>query len=166
MTYGIDTPGKIIAVHLNYPSRIAQRGRTPAFPSYFFKPASSLAPTGGTIERPAGTELLAFEGEIALVIGKTARPWVSPEDGWDYVSEVTAANDFGLYDLRAADKGSNVRNKGGDGFTPSAPAAIPTTIGQDACACAPGSMARSSRTTRVTPSSSPSGSSSPTSRST
>ncbi|GAA1616831.1 hypothetical protein GCM10009805_08850 [Leucobacter chromiireducens subsp. solipictus] len=132
MTYGIDTPGKIIAVHLNYPSRIAQRGRTPAFPSYFFKPASSLAPTGGTIERPAGTELLAFEGEIALVIGKTAR-WVSPEAGWDYVSQVTAANDFGLYDLRAADKGSNVRNKGGDGFTPIGPAAIPTEgIGQDA----------------------------------
>ncbi|GAA1596700.1 hypothetical protein GCM10009693_05640 [Leucobacter chromiireducens subsp. chromiireducens] len=132
MTYGIETPGKIIAVHLNYPSRIAQRGRTPAFPSYFFKPASSLAPTGGTIERPAGTELLAFEGEIALVIGKTAR-WVSPEDGWDYVSQVTAANDFGLYDLRAADKGSNVRNKGGDGFTPIGPAAIATDgITQDA----------------------------------
>lgn len=132
MTYGIDSPGKIIAVHLNYPSRIAQRGRTPAFPSYFFKPASSLAGTGGTIERPAGTELLAFEGEIALVIGKEAR-WVSPEDGWKHVEAVTAANDFGLYDLRAADKGSNVRNKGGDGFTPVGPAAIPTDgIDQDA----------------------------------
>ena len=131
MTYGIDTPGKIIAVHLNYPSRIAQRGRTPAFPSYFFKPASSLASTGSTIERPAGTELLAFEGEIALVIGEEAR-WVSPEDGWKYVSVVTAANDFGLYDLRAADKGSNVRNKGGDGYTPIGPVAIPTEgIGQD-----------------------------------
>ena len=123
--FGIDMPGKIIAVHLNYPSRIAQRGRTPEFPSYFFKPASSLAPTGGTVERPAGTELLAFEGEIALVIGETAR-WVSPEDGWQYVSQVTAANDLGLYDLRAADKGSNVRNKGGDGFTPIGPVTIPT----------------------------------------
>ena len=132
MTYGITTPGKIVAVHLNYPSRIAQRGRTPEFPSYFFKPASSLAPTGGTIERPAGTELLAFEGEIALVIGEPAR-WVSPEDGWKHVAQVTAANDFGLYDLRAADKGSNVRNKGGDGFTPIGPAAIATDgIGQDA----------------------------------
>lgn len=123
--FGIDMPGKIIAVHLNYPSRIAQRGRTPEFPSYFFKPASSLAPTGGTVERPAGTELLAFEGEIALVIGEAAR-WVSPEDGWQYVSQVTAANDLGLYDLRAADKGSNVRNKGGDGFTPIGPVTIPT----------------------------------------
>lgn len=131
MTYGIETPGKIIAVHLNYPSRIAQRGRTPAFPSYFFKPASSLAPTGSTIERPAGTELLAFEGEVALVIGEPAR-WVSPEDGWKHVAFVTAANDFGLYDLRAADKGSNVRNKGGDGYTPIGPKAIPTDgIGQD-----------------------------------
>lgn len=123
--FGIDTPGKIIAVHLNYPSRIAQRGRTPEFPSYFFKPASSLAPTGGTVERPAGTELLAFEGEIALVIGEEAR-WASPEDGWGHVAYVTAANDLGLYDLRAADKGSNVRNKGGDGFTPIGPVTIPT----------------------------------------
>ena len=128
---GIETPGKIIAVHLNYPSRIAQRGREPRFASYFFKPASSLAPTGATIERPAGTELLAFEGEIALVIGEPAR-WVSPEDGWKHVARVTAANDFGLYDLRAADKGSNVRNKGGDGYTPIGPIAISTEgIGQD-----------------------------------
>lgn len=132
MTYGINTPGKIIAVHLNYPSRIEQRGRTPQFPSYFFKPASSLAPTGSTIERPAGTELLAFEGEIALVIGEPAR-WVTPEDGWKHVAQVTAANDFGLYDLRAADKGSNVRNKGGDGYTPVGPKAISTEgIDQDA----------------------------------
>src|ERR671910_1132013 len=121
---GIATPGKIIAVHLNYPSRAAQRGRTPAYPSYFLKPASSLAASGGILERPAGTELLAFEGEIALVIGEPARR-VSPEDGWNHVASVTAANDFGLYDLRAADKGSNVRSKGGDGFTPVGPALIP-----------------------------------------
>ncbi|WP_430645883.1 fumarylacetoacetate hydrolase family protein [Agromyces sp. GXS1127] len=126
----ISKPGKIIAVHLNYPSRAAQRGRTPAQPSYFLKPQSSLGDTGGTVERPAGTELLAFEGEIALIIGEPARR-VSPADGWSHVAAVTAANDFGLYDLRAADKGSNVRSKGGDGFTPLGPVAIPTEgIGQ------------------------------------
>lgn len=125
MDFGIATPGKIIAVHLNYPSRAAQRGRTPAQPSYFLKPASSLAPSGATLERPAGTELLAFEGEIAIVVGEPARR-VSPADGWKHVASVTAANDFGLYDLRAADKGSNVRSKGGDGFTPIGPVAIPT----------------------------------------
>ncbi|WP_200952542.1 fumarylacetoacetate hydrolase family protein [Agromyces sp. Soil535] len=117
---GIATPGKIIAVHLNYPSRAAQRGRTPVQPSYFLKPSSSLAASGATLERPAGTELLAFEGEVALVIGEPARR-VSPDQGWSHVASVTAANDFGLYDLRAADKGSNVRSKGGDGFTPLGP---------------------------------------------
>ena len=118
------TPGKIIAVHLNYPSRIAQRGRVPAQPSYFLKPGTSIAASGSPLERPAGTELLAFEGEVALVIGTTARR-VSPEEGWSHISHVTAANDFGLYDLRDADKGSNLRSKGGDGFTPLGPELIP-----------------------------------------
>lgn len=116
-------PGKIVAVHLSYLSRADQRGRRPAAPSYFFKPSSSVAATDGTIERPEGTELLAFEGEIALVIGEPARR-VSIEDAWAHVGWVTAANDFGLYDLRANDKGSNVRSKGGDGFTPLGPTLI------------------------------------------
>ena len=47
-----------------------------------------------------------------------ACPWTRR---WDHVAWVTAANDLGLYDLRANDKGSNVRSKGGDGFTPVGP---------------------------------------------
>lgn len=117
------SPGKIIALHLNYPSRIAQRGRTPAHPSFFLKPLSSLSFTGGTVERPAGTELLAFEGEIALIVGKNVRR-VTPEEGWKAISGITAANDLGVYDLRYVDKGSNLRSKGGDGFTPIGPAII------------------------------------------
>jgi len=116
-------PGKIIAVHLSYESRAAQRGRRPAAPSYFFKASSSVAATGGTVERPAGTELLAFEGEIALVIGTAARH-VALAKAWEHVGWVTAADDLGLYDLRENDKGSNVRSKGGDGFTPIGPRLI------------------------------------------
>ncbi|MDQ0662632.1 5-oxopent-3-ene-1,2,5-tricarboxylate decarboxylase/2-hydroxyhepta-2,4-diene-1,7-dioate isomerase [Arthrobacter ulcerisalmonis] len=115
---------KVIAVHINYPSRAAERGRTPAQPSYFLKPSSSLAPSGSPVERPAGCELLGYEGEIALVMGKAARR-VSMEDAWRHVSAVTASNDLGVYDLRWADKGSNLRSKGGDGFTPVGPALIP-----------------------------------------
>lgn len=121
---GIRRPGKIIALHLNYPSRIAQRGRAPQHPSYFLKPSSSVAASGSPIERPAGTELLAFEGEIALIVGRTVRG-VSPEDGWSAIGAVTAANDFGVYDLRWADKGSNLRSKGADGYTPLGPSVIP-----------------------------------------
>ncbi|WP_188241625.1 MULTISPECIES: fumarylacetoacetate hydrolase family protein [Microbacterium] len=116
-------PGKVIAIHLSYASRADQRGRRPQHPSYFFKPSSSLSPSGATIERPAGTDLLAFEGEIALVIGTPARR-VTLDDAWHHVGWVTAADDFGLYDLRANDKGSNVRSKGGDGYTPIGPALL------------------------------------------
>lgn len=123
-TAGEHRPGKVIALHLNYPSRIAQRGRSPKFPGYFLKAGTSIASTGDSIERPAGTELLAYEGEIALIIGETCRR-VSPEDGWSKVSGITAANDWGLYDLRHADKGSNVKNKSGDGYTPLGPDVIP-----------------------------------------
>src|SRR5690554_2826372 len=115
--------GKVIAVHVNYPSRAAERGRTPEQPGYFLKPPTSLSASGGTIERPAGCELLAFEGEIALVIGRRTRR-VTPDEGWASVSHVTASNDCGVYDLRYADKGSNLRSKGGDGFTPIGPAVI------------------------------------------
>ena len=100
--------GKVMAVHINYPSRAAERGRTPEQPSYFLMPSSSLALSSGTVERPAGCELLGFEGEIALIIGKTARR-VSIADAWSYVGGVSASNDLGVYDLRWADKGSNLR---------------------------------------------------------
>lgn len=118
---------KVVAVHINYPSRAAQRGRTPEQPSYFLKPSSSLAvgsaAAPSTVERPAGCELLGYEGEIALIIGKPARR-VGIEDAWDHVEWVTASNDLGVYDLRYADKGSNLRSKGGDGFTPVGPGLI------------------------------------------
>ncbi|GAB2603504.1 fumarylacetoacetate hydrolase family protein [Pseudactinotalea suaedae] len=116
-------PGKVVAVHLSYASRAEQRGRRPAHLSYFLKPSSSVAASGGVVERPAGTELLAFEGEIALVIGTEARR-VPLARAWHHVGWVTAANDLGVYDLRANDKGSNLRSKGGDGYTPIGPALL------------------------------------------
>ena len=116
-------PGKVVAVHVSYRSRAAERGTMPAWPSYFLKPSSSLAESGDPVARPPGCELLAFEGEVALVIGRRARR-VSRADGWDHVAWVTAANDFGVYDLRYADRGSNVRSKGIDGFTPLGPRLI------------------------------------------
>jgi 2-keto-4-pentenoate hydratase/2-oxohepta-3-ene-1,7-dioic acid hydratase in catechol pathway/regulator of RNase E activity RraA len=119
--------GKVLAVHLSYNSRAAQRGRVPANPSYFMKASSSLSLSGGTVERPAGTELLAFEGEVALVIGKPARR-VGLDEAWSYVGAVTASNDLGVYDIKYADKGSNIRSKSGDGFTPVGPDLIPAEL--------------------------------------
>jgi 5-oxopent-3-ene-1,2,5-tricarboxylate decarboxylase / 2-hydroxyhepta-2,4-diene-1,7-dioate isomerase len=113
-------PGKIIAVHTSYRSRAAERGTTPSWPSYFLKPTSSLAESGDPVARPPGCELLAFEGEVALVIGTPTRG-VTRAQAWDRVAFITAANDFGVYDLRYADRGSNLRSKGLDGYTPVGP---------------------------------------------
>ena len=111
-------PGKIFAVHLSYKSRAEQRGRTPAYPSYFFKAPSSLTGSDKVV-RPEGTELLGF-GRGRRCDGKEARN-VSVEDAWNHVGWITASNDLGLHDLRYADKGSNVRSKSGDGYTPVGP---------------------------------------------
>ena len=113
-------PGKIVAVHASYRSRATERGTIPPWPSYFLKPSSSLAGSGDPVARPPGCELLAFEGEVALVIGQRARR-VGRAQAWGWVAWVTAANDFGVYDLRYADRGSNLRSKGLDGFTPVGP---------------------------------------------
>ncbi len=120
-------PSKIIAVHLSYRSRALERGRLPAWPSYFLKPPSTLAADGEPVLRPPSCELLAFEGEVALVIGTRAAR-VCPADAWSHVRWVTAANDFGVYDLRYADSGSNVRSKGIDGFTPLGPGLLDARV--------------------------------------
>ncbi len=115
-------PSKIVAVHLNYRSRAEERGRVPEFPSYFFKPPSSLAADGEPIVRPRDCELLCFEGEIAIVIGSAARR-VAIDEAERCIGWVAPANDLGVYDLRFADRGSNVLAKGHDGFTPLGPLA-------------------------------------------
>jgi 5-oxopent-3-ene-1,2,5-tricarboxylate decarboxylase / 2-hydroxyhepta-2,4-diene-1,7-dioate isomerase len=116
-------PSKIVAVHVSYRSRAMERGTLPLWPSYFLKPPSTLAADGDPVTRPPWCELLAFEGEVALVIGIRATR-VAASRAWQHVRWVTAANDFGVYDLRHADKGSNVRSKGIDGFTPLGPALL------------------------------------------
>lgn len=113
-------PTKIVAVHASYRSRAMQRGAMPSFPSYFLKPPSALAASDEPVERPPGCELLAFEGEVALIIGTRACR-VRRDDAWSHVAWVTAANDFAVYDLRYADRGGNVRSKGIDHLTPLGP---------------------------------------------
>ncbi len=112
----LPAPSKVVAVHLNYRSKASERGTVPRFPTYFLKPPSSLS-SGGEIRRPAGCELLAYEGEIAIVIGTRASR-VAEADALGHVAGYAAANDLGVYDLRYVDRGSNVRSKGWDGSTP------------------------------------------------
>ena len=67
-------PTKIIAVHLNHRSRVTEFGATlPPAPTYFHKPVSALVGHGGAVVRPANCKYLNYEGEVAIVIGRTCR---------------------------------------------------------------------------------------------
>ncbi len=94
------TPTKVVGVHLNYRSRAEQRGRMPTEPSYFLKPPSSIS-DGGPVVRPQGTELLASEGEIAVIIGTSVRN-ATLEDAQRAIGWYAPANDFGVHDFRWA----------------------------------------------------------------
>jgi 5-oxopent-3-ene-1,2,5-tricarboxylate decarboxylase/2-hydroxyhepta-2,4-diene-1,7-dioate isomerase len=120
-------PTKILAVHLTYRSRLEEyRARTPAEPSYFLKPPSSLAGHRAVIRKPTGTRFLNYEGEVAAVVGRRMKG-VPPEETLDYLAGFACANDVGLHDFRHADRGSMLRVKGQDGFLPLGPELVPAS---------------------------------------
>jgi 5-oxopent-3-ene-1,2,5-tricarboxylate decarboxylase/2-hydroxyhepta-2,4-diene-1,7-dioate isomerase len=111
-------PSKIICVHLNYASRVEEMMTTlPPAPTYFHKPVSALNAHDAAVVRPAGCKWLNYEGEIAIVIGRTARN-ISPEEAVDYIRGYTIGNDYGLHDFRDTDSGSMLRVKGADTLCP------------------------------------------------
>ncbi|WP_157248270.1 fumarylacetoacetate hydrolase family protein [Nonomuraea typhae] len=117
-------PTKIIAVHLNHRSRVAEfQARLPAAPTYFHKPTSALNAHGGAVVRPAGCRYLNYEGEVAIVIGRTARG-ITPAQAGAYIAGYTIANDFGLHDFRDTDAGSMLRVKGSDTLCPLGPGLV------------------------------------------
>jgi 5-oxopent-3-ene-1,2,5-tricarboxylate decarboxylase/2-hydroxyhepta-2,4-diene-1,7-dioate isomerase len=118
-------PSKIIAVHLTYQSRLTEyAARTPAYPSYFMKPPTTLNGHRGIVRRPRGPRFLNYEGELAVVIGR-AMHGVPVQDALSYVAGYAPANDVGLHDFRHADRGAMLRVKGQDGFLPIGPWVTP-----------------------------------------
>jgi 5-oxopent-3-ene-1,2,5-tricarboxylate decarboxylase/2-hydroxyhepta-2,4-diene-1,7-dioate isomerase len=118
------TPSKIIAVHLNHRSRVEEfQIKLSATPTYFHKPTSSLNAHRGEVVRPEGCKWLNYEGEVAIVIGRTCRN-VSPAEAGEHIAGYTVANDFGLHDFRDTDAGSMLRVKGSDTLCPLGPGLV------------------------------------------
>ena len=107
-------PGKIICAHLNYRNRLQELKATcPPAPHYFSKPSSCLLGHRGAVIRPQGCRFLNYEGEVAIVIGRTARN-IRMAEAHHYIGGYTLANDYALHDFRDADRGSMLRVKGAD----------------------------------------------------
>jgi 5-oxopent-3-ene-1,2,5-tricarboxylate decarboxylase / 2-hydroxyhepta-2,4-diene-1,7-dioate isomerase len=118
-------PSKILCVHLNHRSRVEEfQTSLPPAPTYFHKPVSSLNAHEGHVVRPERCEWLNYEGEIAIVIGRTTRN-VSRAEAWEHIAGYTVANDYGLHDFRDTDAGSMLRVKGSDTLCPLGPGLVP-----------------------------------------
>jgi 5-oxopent-3-ene-1,2,5-tricarboxylate decarboxylase / 2-hydroxyhepta-2,4-diene-1,7-dioate isomerase len=117
-------PTKIVAVHLNHRSRVEEfMISLPPAPTYFHKPTSALNAHRGAVIRPEGCRYLNYEGEVAIVIGRTCRN-IAPADAGEYIAGFTIANDYGLHDFRDTDAGSMLRVKGSDTLCPLGPGLV------------------------------------------
>ena len=118
------SPTKVVAVHLNHASRVDEfMIGLPDAPTYFHKPISALNSHRGAVIRPANCRYLNYEGEVAIVIGRTARG-ISPDEAGDYIAGYTIGNDYGLHDFRDTDAGSMLRVKGSDTLCPLGPGLV------------------------------------------
>ncbi|MFI5035246.1 MAG: fumarylacetoacetate hydrolase family protein [Acidimicrobiales bacterium] len=118
------SPTKILCCHLNHLSRVREfQIELPPAPTWFHKPVSALNAHGGAVVRPANCHYLNYEGEVAIVIGRTARN-ISLADAGNYIAGYTIANDFGLHDFRDTDAGSMLRVKGADTLCPVGPGLV------------------------------------------
>jgi 2-keto-4-pentenoate hydratase/2-oxohepta-3-ene-1,7-dioic acid hydratase in catechol pathway len=114
------TPSKIVCVGRNYAEHAKELGNeAPSEPILFLKPPSALLAPGGTIVRPAASQRVDFEGELAIVIGRTAKDVRA--DAWrDSVRGFACANDVTARDLQKKDV-QFTRGKGFDTFCPIGP---------------------------------------------
>lgn len=92
-------PGKIVCVGLNYPEPGVRKPTSrSAYPVLFLKPASALIGHDKSIILPRGSKQVLYEGELAVVIGRTARH-VPPQQAWTCIAGYTIANDVSAKDF-------------------------------------------------------------------
>jgi 2-keto-4-pentenoate hydratase/2-oxohepta-3-ene-1,7-dioic acid hydratase in catechol pathway len=113
-------PGKLLGVAKNYADHAAELNEgVPAEPSIFTKLVSSVTGPAGPIVRPHYTRQLDYEGELAVVVGRTLRD-ASPDDALAGIFGYTIINDVSARDLQVAEP-QWTRAKGGDTFAPMGP---------------------------------------------
>lgn len=98
----IPNPGKIFCIGLNYEDhrKETKREKTEA-PAVFVRFPESQVGHDQPILRPRESTKLDFEGEIAVIIGKSGRR-IPEKDTWDYVAGYSCYNDGSVRDWQWA----------------------------------------------------------------
>lgn len=93
-------PEKIICIGLNYKDHSAESGfKQPDYPTVFGRFNSGLIAHGAPILRPSFSEQLDYEGELAAIIGVTARD-VDEADALNHVAGYSIFNDGSIRDYQ------------------------------------------------------------------
>ena len=95
----VPEPGMVLAAGANYHEHLKEMNTPPpATPMGFYKSVASIIGHKGEIIAPASNpDMLDWEGEFSIVIGKTCHD-VSEEDALDYVFGYTVVNDVSARD--------------------------------------------------------------------
>ena len=94
----IPNPGKVLCIGINYATHVRETGRDmPVYPMIFTRFADSQTAHLQPIVRPTVSHKLDFEGELAIIIGKTARH-IRKADALDYVAGYACYNDGSVRD--------------------------------------------------------------------
>ena len=119
----IARPGKIVCVGLNYHDHCREQSvEPPRYPMLFSKFANAVADPGAEVVRPAATEQLDLECELAVVIGRRAAR-LGVDEAPSAIFGYTVLNDVTMRDLQREDR-QWLRAKGSDGFAPMGPAVV------------------------------------------
>lgn len=96
-------PTKILCIGRNYESAVRARGNEiPTMPVVFLKTPNSVVGSDADVIRPPGVEQFVYEGELTVIIGKSATQ-VSASNAWDYIFGYTCGNDMTVRDWQASD---------------------------------------------------------------
>jgi 2-keto-4-pentenoate hydratase/2-oxohepta-3-ene-1,7-dioic acid hydratase in catechol pathway len=120
-------PAAILCIGMNYRLHAAEMGHAPPkYPMLFMKQPAALQHPGEPIEIPTHlpSERVDYEGELAVVIGKTCKN-ASKETALDFVLGYTCANDVSARDWQKEYSGGQFcRGKTFDTFAPLGPCLV------------------------------------------
>lgn len=120
----IARPGKILCIGRNYAEHSTEQGLEPETkPIIFSKFSSCLEGHQSKIPKPAASDFMDYEVELAVVIGKSTATLTSDDNPLDFVFGYTVANDLTARDIQKSEK-QWTRGKGFDHSLPIGPTII------------------------------------------
>ncbi len=117
----ITSPGKFVAIGLNYSDHAAEVGAdTPKEPIMFMKATSSICGPNDDIELVVGSKNLDWEVELGVVIGKEAKH-ISKAQSQDHILGYCLVNDVSEREWQLEKMGQWVKGKSHDTYGPTGP---------------------------------------------